>query len=349
MSPYTHTSQLNYRVYPFPLQTRPPEITPAAIPPLLDAPVSVPPDLYPIVVPLRILLSVDNAELLLSNKAALIDRIGADYGAHVHMLPLTPGALTRVLVLRAQLGRLQYILSQLVLLFSRPVPQRSTRMPYLDDVATRLTALTLLISMTSVGAIIGPGGATINATRSATGCSIRVSTAVLPRSTEKSVSIGGQPSRVFYAFLLIMLNIVAATATKRPANADRRWAIVLPDLTDALRPASPYEPECVRLGAGIGPDAVGPQLHIPQPITQAHPPAVPPQAAGSLPQTAATAPAFTPSSAAAVAPAPAHQPQPQPQPQPQARAPQQQSTAPAAARVPPPIPPRPRRPTVINS
>jgi len=67
--------------------------------------------------------------------------------------------------------------------------------------------LTLLIPNSQVGGIIGKGGVKINATRSETGCNIKISEKPLENSTEKSVTIRGTSKGIAQALQKICLQL----------------------------------------------------------------------------------------------------------------------------------------------
>jgi len=67
--------------------------------------------------------------------------------------------------------------------------------------------LTLLIPNSQVGGIIGKSGVKINATRSETGCNVKISEKPLENSTEKSVTLRGTSKSVYQALQKICLQL----------------------------------------------------------------------------------------------------------------------------------------------
>jgi predicted RNA-binding protein YlqC (UPF0109 family) len=194
-------------------------------------------DLRVQVLSVRVLVGSKSCGSLIGKGGATINRLRQESGATIDVANTTPGATKRIVTVtgssqqvsvalngiaaqlrerkedrdkKAASGQQQQQLQQQQQQQDQPVEAGG------QDAKTQ-SAITLLIPNTQIGGVLGKGGATINATRSSSGATIKVSSQPLENSTEKTILIQGDPSAVYTAIFMLCSQL-AELPDKRPAT-----------------------------------------------------------------------------------------------------------------------------------
>lgn len=124
-----------------------------------------------------------------------VQRIREETGATLSILKTQfRNVADRVMVLKGNLSQIAMACSHVV---------QSDKKEF-DQGEEQQVVMRFLVHRSSVGALIGKGGATIRETQANTGVRMQISNEPLPNSTEKSVTVTGTPSAIHSATLTIL-------------------------------------------------------------------------------------------------------------------------------------------------
>lgn len=107
----------------------------------------------------------------------------------------------RVMVLKGQYEQLIKAISLIAGLLIEADAKFNKETPNMEQGETKLK---LLVHKHAVGAVIGKGGAVIKETQTTTGARVQVSNDPLPQSTEKTVTISGNPMAIHEATMKVL-------------------------------------------------------------------------------------------------------------------------------------------------
>jgi len=160
---------------------------------------------------IRILIDERSVGGLIGKGGAVVNKIRQDTGCLVDISDSVSGAKKRcvtVVGLHAPLAKCLHLIADRL---HDQKKKGGTDSSAYDTKAVVPTdhecTLTLLIPNSQVGGIIGKGGLKINATRSETGCHIKISEKPLENSTEKSVTLRGVSKGIYQALQKICLQL----------------------------------------------------------------------------------------------------------------------------------------------
>jgi predicted PilT family ATPase len=160
---------------------------------------------------IRILIDERSVGGLIGKGGAVVNKIRQDTGCLVDISDAVSGAKKRcvtVVGLHASLAKCLHLIAERLHDQKKKGGTDSSAYDTKSIVPTDSECnLTLLIPNSQVGGIIGKSGIKINATRSETGCNIKISEKPLDNSTEKSVVLRGSSKSIYAALQKICLQL----------------------------------------------------------------------------------------------------------------------------------------------
>lgn len=150
---------------------------------------------------------IDNYQVggIIGKAGANVQRVREESGAFVSILKAESRTVPdRVLVLKGASSQIATA-TQLIAELLQNVNALKEQKKEVSDSAT--VAIRYLVHKTAIGAIIGKGGAVIQETQSATGVRIQISNEPLPGSSEKTVSLTGNPKSIQEAALRVLTQL----------------------------------------------------------------------------------------------------------------------------------------------
>lgn len=145
---------------------------------------------------LRILMDSRKAGGFIGKGGSSINELRSSTGANVNVSSSVEGASKRILTVK---GPIQNVIKATHVIADRLTRETTTAGVTLEEIE-----IVLLIPLSSIGNIIGKGGAKIKETRDRSGIQIKVSREPLPHSTEKSAIIRGAGQGVHVALDIVL-------------------------------------------------------------------------------------------------------------------------------------------------
>lgn len=166
---------------------------------------------------IRCLVDAKKVGSLIGRQGSVITSFREQSGAWVDISSSVPGATRRIMTVK---GNLQTVCIAFQLIATRLAESRQQNMERNQQQGggsgeeTADISIEFLVGAAQAGAIIGKGGAKINAVRQETQCRIKISSDCLPMSTEKTVNCRGPVQSVTAAAQHIITGL--AEVTDRP-------------------------------------------------------------------------------------------------------------------------------------
>lgn len=150
---------------------------------------------------LRILIDNNQVGGLIGKAGANVTRVRDEAGVFLSILKAETNVTERVMVLKGQYDQLVKGILMIATLLIEADAKFKKEAPDLNEGVTKLR---LLVHRHAVGAVIGKAGAVIKETQLSTGARVQVSNDPLPQSTEKTVTISGNPVVIHQATMRVL-------------------------------------------------------------------------------------------------------------------------------------------------
>jgi transcription antitermination factor NusA-like protein len=155
---------------------------------------------------IRVLIDNHQVGGIIGKGGANVSRVREESGAFVSILKAEFRNVTeRIMVLKGSATQIAQSTKLISDLMVQSALQREKK--EFDANAENTTALRFLVHKSTVGAIIGKGGAVIKDTQAQTGARVQVSNDPLPRSTEKSVTLTGSSDAISKAAYRVLCQL----------------------------------------------------------------------------------------------------------------------------------------------
>lgn len=154
---------------------------------------------------LRVLIENNQVGGIIGKGGTNVNRVREECGVFLSIMKAeSPNVTERIMVLKGtnnQLSRAAQFIAELMIEADAKLKKG------VADLEQGVAVIRLLVHRSSVGAVIGKGGAVIKETQSETGCRVQVANEVLPQSTEKTVTLTGTPTTVYQAFTRVIAQL----------------------------------------------------------------------------------------------------------------------------------------------
>jgi len=165
---------------------------------------------------IRCLVDTKKSGALIGRGGSVINSFREQSGAWVDLSSAVPGATKRILSVKGNLQTCTVAFQMIVNRIAESRQENLERNQQEESTGDTEITLELLIGSSQAGAVIGKGGAVINAIRQETGARVKISSDPLPMSTEKTVNIRGVCAAVTAAVTRVVASL--SEVTDRPAR-----------------------------------------------------------------------------------------------------------------------------------
>jgi len=165
----------------------------------------------------RFLIEKRSMGLIIGKGGSRINALRAETGVFASILKLKNGADSseRILSLKGNTDQIAAAMKSIAALMVESAREREEKTPTGKEIPSQ-SKFVLLFEQTQAGAVIGKQGSTIKNTQAVSGARMQVSKESLPSSTERSVTITGEPDAAYACLTMVLSQLCEFPSSVSP-------------------------------------------------------------------------------------------------------------------------------------